>query len=347
MRLAGQAKGGYYPTPIKVAAEVGNMFYGNRPGRNQPDVIARILDPCCGGGDALKIITTSMKLRMPFETYGVELHEERAREASTRLDHVLPIDIFQGSIMNGAFSILYLNPPYDWDEEKKRMESSFLQQCTKYLVSHGLLVLVVPQHRIHYVARYLSSHYSDLQCARFPDPEYDDFNQVVIFGTKKTYPFANNRDEETIREWNHEDLPVLGSVRIQHLLVPAVSPGDIQFMARTIDPIRSLAEARKSGIWVNPIVNDLLWPPEQGMKRPLMPLRRGHIAMLIAAGALNNMCLDTDAGQILIKGHARKELIKISEEEETQTYREQLMTSVVMLNMNNGVIEDVGTNEAE
>ena len=48
-----------------------------------------------------------------METFGIELHWDRAEETERRIDHVLAADLFATSIANGAFGLLYLNPPYD------------------------------------------------------------------------------------------------------------------------------------------------------------------------------------------------------------------------------------------
>ena len=53
MRLAAQAKGGFYPTPDRVVDMIADListpigyYYHNRE-------TLRILDPCCGAGDAV------------------------------------------------------------------------------------------------------------------------------------------------------------------------------------------------------------------------------------------------------------------------------------------------------
>ena len=81
---------------------------------------------------------------IPIETYGVELHRDRAEEAEKRLGHALASDLFATSIANGAFGLLLLNPPYDHDSEDKRTEHAFLTQTTRYLAEGGLLVFIVP-----------------------------------------------------------------------------------------------------------------------------------------------------------------------------------------------------------
>ena len=105
-----------------------------------------------------------------METYGIELHRDRAEEAEERLDHVLAADLFATSIANGALGLLFLNPPYDYDSEDKRTEHAFLTQTTRYLADDGLLVFIVPRERLAVSARYLSTHYGRMQCWGLPRP---------------------------------------------------------------------------------------------------------------------------------------------------------------------------------
>ena len=79
----------------------------------------------------------------------------------------------------------------------------------------------------------------------------------------------------------------------------ATAGGEVLFATRTIDPVAAAAESRRSGLWVSATVTDALWPAEDGRTRPLMPLRRGHLAMLVAAGFLENLQLEADGSRIL------------------------------------------------
>ena len=202
MRLAAQAKGGYYPTPLRVVDLLAQLIdspsaYG-RPGQT-----LRVLDPCCGGGDALAQLADGLRRTnsLPIETYGVELHRERAEEAGELLDRALACDLFATSIANGVFGVLLLNPPYDYDSEDKRTEHAFLTHCTRYLADGGLLVFIVPKQRLSVSARYLASHYRDLRCWAFPFPEREAFDQVVLLGYRKAEPSPDPRAEGQIRVW--------------------------------------------------------------------------------------------------------------------------------------------------
>ena len=148
----------------------------------------RILDPCCGAGEALALLAERLEGpgAMPVETFGVELHTERAEQARERLDRTLAVDLFGTSIANGAFGMLLLNPPYDWDSgEEKRVEHRFLLHTTRYLAEDGLLIFIVPRKRLAVSARYLASHYRRIRCWAFPQPEREAFDQVVVIGIPK------------------------------------------------------------------------------------------------------------------------------------------------------------------
>ncbi len=115
MRLAAQAKGGYYPTPERVVDLIADLIHTPSGYYHRGRATVRILDPCCGAGDALQRLAENLARpnSMAIETYGVELHRDRAEEAEKRLQRTLAADLFQTSIANGAFGMLLLNPPYD------------------------------------------------------------------------------------------------------------------------------------------------------------------------------------------------------------------------------------------
>ena len=343
MRLAAQAKGGYYPTPERVVDLIADLIHTPSGYYNRGRETLRILDPCCGAGDALRRLAGILDRpnALPIETYGVELHQDRAEDAEGRLTRTLAADLFQTSIANGAFGLLLLNPPYDWDSEDKRVEHAFLTQTTRYLAESGLLVFIVPRQRLSYSARYLSTHYGRMQCWAFPDPEREVFDQVVLFGYRKTDPVPDAHAEGMVMEWSVGQPETLRSSRYTEFS-PATSPsGDILFTTRTVDPVAAAVEARRSGLWTNTDITDTLWPAGDARTRPLMPLRRGHIAMLVAAGFLNNLVLEGDGRRILVKGRTSKEMELVEESPEKEVHREKLKTTVVALDLDDGGIEDI------
>ncbi|MDE2860908.1 MAG: hypothetical protein OXL35_05380, partial [Chloroflexota bacterium] len=116
---------------------------------------------------------------------------------------------------------------------------------------------------------------------------------------------------------------------------------DVLFTTRTVDPVAAATEARRTGLWTNTDITDTLWPHGDARTRPLMPLRRGHIAMLVAAGFLNNLVLEGDGRRILVKGRTSKEMELVEDSPEKEVHREKLKTTVVALDLDGGVIEDI------
>ncbi len=123
------------------------------------------------------------------------------------------------------------------------------------------------------------------------------------------------------------------------------------FASQFFDPEVAAQQARQSGLWASPALAERLWPAEERPVRPLMPLRRGHLAVLIAAGFLNNILLEagpsTGSGQaprrILVKGRTYKEMVPVdSGDPDVEVEREVLRTSVMALDVRTGRFEVIG-----
>jgi hypothetical protein len=126
------------------------------------------------------------------------------------------------------------------------------------------------------------------------------------------------------------------------LLVPTVRAGDVLFAPLAFDPALAAAEARRSGVWVQPAFAEQVWPSKHDLVRPLMPLRRGHLALLIAAGLLDNVVLPHRGRCLLVKGRVRKELVRVeTDEANVEIEREVLRTSVVLLDLGTGALEQL------
>ena len=343
MRLAAQAKGGYYPTPNRVVDLIADLIHTPTGSYHRNTETLRILDPCCGGGDALAQLAERLDRpnAIPIQTYGVELHRDRAEEAEKRLDRALAADLFQTSIANGAFGLLLLNPPYDFDSEDRRTEHAFLTHCTRYLADGGLLVFIVPRQRLAVSARYLSTHYGRMRCWAFPDPERQVFDQVVLMGYRKADPVPDAIAERMALEWAVGEPEPMRPYPYPPFTPKTTPTGDILFATRTVDPIAAAAEARRSGLWTSTEITDTLWPVKDLRTRPLMPLRRGHMAMLVAAGFLDNLVLEAKDRRVLVKGRTGKEMTLVEETPEKETYRERLTTTVVALDLEDGAITDI------
>ena len=198
MRLEGQSKLGYYPTPtaslsailtwLKTSDEIG---------------LRRYLDPCCGKGEALAALAAA---HGPAETFGIELSDVRARDAEHMLNHVLNTAYEYAVLADDTFSLCLLNPPYDGEGTTgggKRLEETFLLDTTSRLAPNGVLIYIIPHPRINEkIARHLAGWYSDLRCFKLAGDDYDVFKQVVIFGVRRQdYASASGDDLRAVQAW--------------------------------------------------------------------------------------------------------------------------------------------------
>src|SRR3990172_7526608 len=145
-RLESIAKAGYYPTPPAVVERVAALV---RPAHPTTRQAVRLLAPCCGTGAALRQLAD----RVGGETYSIEIARDRWQEAEAVIDHALCASAFATRLAHDGFSCLWLNPPYDHDDESKRLEHAFLTAMTRALCPGGLLVFIVPQKRLGPAAR--------------------------------------------------------------------------------------------------------------------------------------------------------------------------------------------------
>ncbi len=329
MRLEAQAKAGFYPTPSKVVEIIQTWIGEKSPG------MRRLLDPCCGTGEPAARIAAAAGC----DAYGVEINAERAQVAKRTLSKVVAGNLFSVRARPGAFSILYLNPPYDFDAEDGRTELSFLKHTLSYLAPMGLLFFVVPQKRITTrIARVLSAYFEDLKVRKFPPDEFQSFGQIVITGFKKA---RAEIDGEVLASLIQIQSMALAEIHRKEFsfTVPAVGR-DFFIRSSEFGPDELAEELKASPLWKEPALG--LVAEEEQIKaaiQPLMPPRKAHLAMLIAAGLINNQILEANGKRLLIKGTSKKAIDRFEEETEKGikiTERERIVTQINAFDLKTG-----------
>ena len=246
-RLAAAAKGGDYPLADTVTPLIVSHISSPHGGR--------ILDPCAGKGVALATMATALKL----EAYGVELNQERAINATDQIQKLAcrqdfplsdhhPTRFIQGDYRTlvtskGGHNLLYLNPPYDFDQDAGRLEYQWLRDCREWLQPEGLLVYVIPQKILDYarIARYLATWFSEVRIFRFPDEKYPVFKQVALFCRR--HPRAQRPDPDRVQHYREvtdlvgELTPLTSADKPVYVLPkPTVSSKRFVFRSEFIDP---------------------------------------------------------------------------------------------------------------
>ena len=329
MRLETQAKAGFYPTSAEVVQILKTFIGEKKPGPK------RLLDPCCGTCQPAAEIAAVAEC----EAYGVEIHSGRAQSARSLLKKVIAGNLFTVRARHESFSVLFLNPPYDYESEDGRTELSFLKHTIPYLVPGGLIFFILPQIRItHRIAKVLSAYIQDPQVRKFPAEQYKAFGQVVVAGVKKNRPGLSEETLLQLSKLRDHDVPELIPTEFS-FPIPSV-PKDFFIRSSEIIPEELAEELLTSPLWKDPALGALLENDEtKTVIRPLMPPRKAHLAMLIAAGLINNQVLEAHGQRLLIKGTSRKTIDRFEEETEKGmkiTERERIVTEINAFDLNSG-----------
>ena len=337
MRLAAKEKGGWYPTPSRSLFAIVQLL---RTGATEG--IVRALDPCAGEGDALNELCWTLRSTRPATNgtapavqiipYAVEPAPRRYEKCLDRFgrDQTIKAHWEETTVANASFSILWLNPPYDWDaveqdeqeqlennestsSRKNRLEYNFLRETYQKLQPGGVLVFILP-HRIlgtERVARTLSSNFSDIRVFSFPDgPEdYDRFKQCVLFAYRRE---SSTEDEETTKllmTFGSERPPTLYQINPDakpiYTVPAAILPQNKMIFRQTVLTYDETAQLVYSeGASFSQDWQRLRNPPPVNF-RPVIRLRTGHIGPLVSSGQLKTVNL----GDMLVRGAAAKEIV--------------------------------------
>jgi len=341
---------GYYPTDEPVV-EIIRTFV------EPPTEKGRLFDPCAGEGKAAAALGTALNC----ETWGVELSPDRAEKAQLALDKVYQAPWQACVLSDESVSWLYLNPPYEFDrfENQKRLEWDFLKTTSAKLMRGGLLTYIIPQKILGMVevARLLVNQYEAITIARFPDGLYEKFKQVVVMAYKRKVFQAPGEDAvHALQSQATMELePIQAVDEPVYRLLPAAVRGangkPVVFKRTDWEPEEVVEATTAAGVQQTSEWLDLIHPNRSAVQlsQPVMPLKKGHIAMLMASGMMGTVRLADEAGKpMLIKGRVVKVVEKTEQpdakEADTvvETYKDRFVTTVAVLRQDGiEVIKDV------
>lgn len=323
MRPPAIEKMGWYPTSTHVAELLKSYF---KPCEN-----GRLLDPCAGEGTAASILANALNC----QSWGAELSPSRAALAFEKIDRLFNTPWGSCHLTSDSITLLFLNPPYSHDRlgDQKRLELEFLKSTTPKLVHGGVLVYIVPHQLLRDldVASHLAGYYESITVYRYPETE---FNQVIVLALKRLkFKMPSNEEVQQVQIWADIEPPMLMEVaEPMYKLLPASEKGaggqPIRFSRLDWQPEEIVDATQKRGVLVSKEWLDLL-NPSRGLgelKQPVMPLKKGHIAMLMASGMMGTLRLnDEDGKPMLVKGR----VVKVTEKVEESTSKDGKTTSEI------------------
>lgn len=291
-RVESQALGGFFKTQDAVRPLVFRRFaLQTEPGKYC------VLDPCAGEGEAVcdlvnAVFGTANKVGyqpergtrvegVDVQLVAVELEAERKLKCDTAARSVVKYsdaEVLHGDGLhcdaNGdGASILWLNPPYDFFRGQ-RFEARFLDKWTPHVALGGQLVLIVPERALPYLAATLTTWFDDLEVLRYPEPEYSEFQQVVVLGRKR----AIVGDQSA--------LPMMRALGDAPAALRTVPPGALKVDVNRLDVGALLA---RTATWCGAAGYDR--PARASRVGLAMRPRPAHVAMALGSGVFNGVRL--------------------------------------------------------
>jgi SNF2 family DNA or RNA helicase len=335
MRPPALEKMGYYKTSTHVTELLKTYF--------KPAETGRLLDPCAGEGTAASILAKALNC----QSWGAELSPARAALAAEKMDRLFNAPWQACHLTGESITLLFLNPPYSHDRlgDQKRLELEFLKSTTPKLTRGGALVYIVPHLLLRDldVAAHLAGYYENIVVYRYPDT---GFNQVIVLAAKRLkFKTPSHEEIQQVQAWADVEPPMLVNVdQPMYNLLPASDKSaggqPIRFSRLDWQPEEIVDATQKRGVHSSKEWLDLL-NPERGLgefKQPVMPLKKGHIAMLMASGMMGTLRLnDEDGKPMLVKGRVVKVTEKVEENTDkngkttSETFRDRFVSTVAIL----------------
>jgi hypothetical protein len=325
MRLAGQEKLGFYPAPLEAIDMIAQKVTA--------DPQAVIVDPCAGEGEAVAALADRLGLDHS-RIVASELEVNRSEALAARLPtaRVSKATDFQSSyVPRDLATVVYLNPPFDSEigHLGSRCEETFLARATNMLAPDGVLVFILPEHRLPAVRLFLHNWYHSCNKLLFPK-DARRFSEVAVLAVKRkkaladrNYPY-NFLDAAYIPAFYHA-----GAGRLFDIEKRGYTDQELERLMK-IDPL--LSEAGCSSV------------SQLEKIRPPLTLGLGHVALLLAAGHLNGRVAKAGEPPHVVRGTSRKvefEKSKTVAGSDTTVVTQERIELVIRKVDQTGVIEEL------
>jgi len=286
LRFQGKSRLGFYPLALCEAQRIRSFLLF--PGSSS------VIDPCAGDGIAFEAITSGAEVLR----YGIELDAFRTEQARQRIPNVVQGNTLEVHCAVECFGLLYLNPPYDWalgPADSRRTEHAFLSHTYRWLKPGGILVFVIPGHRLAECSQILSTHFRDVRVFRLEAPECKRHKQVVLFGVRR-----NRRERESLTDSditrarlyyaglarNPAQIPALPAQPEVRYAVPVSGPAQLVYRGLPLDDIEDQLPKSSAYRQALPI---LFSPIKHVEGRPLLPLHAGHLGLLAVSSLIDGL----------------------------------------------------------
>ena len=292
MHIHGKTKLGFFPLPVLEAQRL--KSYLTFPSQFSA------LDPCVGDGVAFAALLEGA----PARRYGIEIDAYRTGQA-----RALGIDVLQANTTDvrcpaESVSLLYLNPPYDWESgqaNNQRLEVVFLEHTYRWVKPEGVLIFIISQNRLKPCARLLAEHFKGIRVYKLTEPDCIQYKQLAILAVRRKR-HDRLRDSMLVectqsleRFALQPELALLTDTPDASYALPDSGPA---VMTNTGIPLDEVEDLLLGSAAYRQASRTLIHAHSNVRGRPLTPLHGGHVGLLCTAGLLNGVFGDDDRRHI-------------------------------------------------
>jgi predicted RNA methylase len=337
MRLAAQAKLGFYPiNPIGIEKLLTHL-YCRAPNPEKKHDTINILDPCAGEGLALRQLREGLDVP-PNQTYAVELDKARnakVRENNPGINTVEAASFLNVQITGFSFGLVYVNPPFDSElGGGKREEQAFAERATRLLVPKGILVLVCPFTALHgnrTFCMFLDSYYEEVRLYKLPDGRDEggkvirEYHEIVVIGRKRSTAIPADACEQRgklhvmqFARGGHTaiaSLPTIGeSQPVRWLNASPSDDREEEIRTWEVPHSRGPHVFKKTMFTDDELIQAIEASPLNGHLKevnvspphaPPLPLDKGHLGLILASGMLDGV-VEGPHGVHVVRGSSHK-----------------------------------------
>jgi len=273
--------------PISLARKIASYAKGNTG--------ARVLDCQCGEGNALRLLGQQWECA----TYGLD--DPLPGLAGIGITQTLRGTLDSVKVSDGSMSAVLVWLPDDSRSLREREPTALVQRAAEVCAYHGVLVfigspVVFDQGLLTAALRRME----DVLLARAwpwaPD--------LILMG-RRADAGGSVRAKDLLDQIARGAGPVLEEGASPRYELPAVS-GQLIFSPTTLSYADALEAARREGIWTQSKFASVLYRKATRQLQPAMPLRRGHLGLLVAAGAFGTLLVRRGNQRLLLRGRTYK-----------------------------------------
>ena len=298
----------------------------------------KMLDPFAGEGEFLDVASKAWNVT----PYANELDGDRAANCIDRfgVTQAVRCDVERLSASTGAFSIAWLNPPYDHDAQaknSKRVEFAYLRHSWKWLQNQSVAMwCVYQQHITEEAAAFLAKNSSQVDVWALPGKHLGEYSQMVVVAIKTQH------QPEPTKLYQHimaqKANPTLLTVQPEPLYKLPPPPPNLKrfiFAPDIIDEEQGLRLVQTHGAWQAQGFQALLDvpPPLTDIVPPVAP-RPGHTALVLAAGIADGAIIESqEHGMVALRGKTRhvEQVARVDVEEDDRDPERKITKTTIRL----------------